>query len=215
MVKLKAKDVDKEAQALYGRLFARSILVAGLVFGVVNLVDLAPAPAAVDLFLVLVLLPLTFGGYALVEGSLVQLVRGLHDDGDHRASLLVALRSAVGRLRPLVAVSLVTGFGVLAGSLFLIVPGLVLLTWWSVAVPVVMLEGCSARQALARSRTLVRGNGRAVFNVMLSVGLLTGIVRLLFSVIGRGHGFLGLWLSGTLAAALTVPYAAHAVTVLY
>ena len=50
---------------------------------------------------------------------------------------------------------------------------------------------------------------------MFAVGIITGLVRLLFSTLGRGHGFLGLRVSGTLAAMLTVPYAAHAVTVLY
>ncbi len=176
-VKLEAKDVGKQTRALYKRLFVRSILVAGLVFGFVNVLDLVSAPKG---FGELLLLPLTFGGYALVEGSLVQLVRGLHEDGDHRSSLPVVFRSAVARLRPLVAASVITGFGVGVGTLLLIVPGLVLLTRWAVAVPVVMLEGLPARAALARSRALVRGNGRAVLNVLLSVGLLTGSVSLLF-----------------------------------
>jgi len=213
--KLRAKDVDKQAQSLYGRLFGRSVVVAGLVFGLVNLVGLTPAPRSLDLVLLLLSLPLTFGGYALVEGTLVQLVRGLHEDGDHRPSSTLALRGSLARLRPLVGVSTISGLGIMAGTLLLVVPGLVLLTRWAVAIPVVVLEGCSTREALARSRALVRGNGRAVLNVMLSVGLLTGIVNLLFSALGRGHGLLGMWLSSTLAATLTVPYAAHAVSVLY
>lgn len=214
-VKLNAKDVDRQVQVIYRRLFWRSVLVSGVVFAIVNLVASVLAPGLLGFALALLSLPVSFVGYALVEGALVQVVRDLHEDGDQRTSLRQTFQFAFDRLKPLVAVSLLVGFGVLLGLLLLIVPGLVLLTRWAVAVPVVVLEGCSARQALARSRQLVGGNGRAVFNVMFAVGIITGLVRLLFSTLGRGHGFLGLWVSGTLAATLTVPYAAHAVTVLY
>jgi len=215
-VRLKAKEVDKETQALYRRLFMRSVMVAGLVFALVNVVDSAlPGGVGLSVTLALLSLPVTFVGYALVEGMLVQVVRDLHEDGDHQTSFALTFRAAFARLGPLVAVSLITGFGVLVGMLCLLIPGLVLLTRWAVALPVVMIEGRSARDALVRSQQLVRGNSRAVFNVMITVGILTGIVRLLFAVLGRGHGFVGLWLSSTLAATLTVPYAAHAVTVLY
>ena len=40
-VRLKAKEVDKETQALYRRLFMRSVMVPGLVFALVNVVDSA------------------------------------------------------------------------------------------------------------------------------------------------------------------------------
>jgi hypothetical protein len=93
----------------------------------------------------------------------------LHEDGDHQTSFADTFRSAFARLGPLVAVSLITGFGVLVGMLCLLIPGLVLLTRWAVAVPVVMIEGRSAGDALARSQQLVRGNSRAVFNVMITV----------------------------------------------
>lgn len=158
---------------------------------------------------------LTLIGYAFVEGALVEVVRDLHDDGDSPWSYAEILDRTGASLKPLAAVSLLTGFGIALGCLLLVVPGFVLLTRWAVAVPVVMLERRSPRDAMRRSRELVRGNGRAVFNVMLSVGIMTGVVGLLFSILARGHGFLSIWLAGTVAAALTAPYAAHAVTVLY
>ena len=40
-VRLKAKEVDKDTQALYRRLFTRSVMAAGLVFALVNVVDSA------------------------------------------------------------------------------------------------------------------------------------------------------------------------------
>jgi hypothetical protein len=205
----------KQTEALYKRLFFRSIFIAGVVSVFVQCLDAAIGFEIRGLVVSLFSLALTLVGYAFVEGALVDVVGDLHEDGDSRGSFVEIFKRTGVRLRPLVAVSLLTGFGVALGSLLLVIPGFVLLTRWAVAVPVVMLEHTSAREALRRSRELVRGNGRAVFNVMFRVGLTNGVVGLIFSLVTRGHGFLGLWLSGTLAATLTAPYAAHAVTVLY
>jgi hypothetical protein len=214
-IKLQVKDVMKQTEALYKRLFFRSILIAGAVSVVVKLLDATIGFGVGGAPIALLSLALTLVGYAFVEGALIDVVGDLHEDGDSRSSFVQIFERTGARLRPLVAVSLLTGFGVALGSLFLLIPGLVLLTRWAVAVPVVMLEGASARDAMRRSRELVRGNGRAVFNVVFRVGLTNGLVGLIFSLVARGHGLLGFWLSSTVAATLTAPYAAHAVTVLY
>jgi hypothetical protein len=214
--KLRAKDVMKETEALYKRLFGRAIVIAGAVFAVVELADTSLGVGGVGgLALAVFSIALTVAGYALVEGALVQLVRDLHEDGDSRSSFKQIFERARARLKPLVSVSLLTASGIGLGSLLLLIPGVVLLTRWAVAVPVVMLEDKSAREAMRRSRELVRGNGRAVCNVMLSVAIMTGVVNILFAILARGHGFVGFWLAGIAAATLTAPYAAHAVTVLY
>jgi hypothetical protein len=54
----------------------------------------------------------------------------------------------------------------------------------------------------------------------LNVGLGTvlgaiGVRLALFSLLGRSHGTLAIWLSGTIASALATPYAAHAMSVVY
>jgi hypothetical protein len=55
---------------------------------------------------------LTLVGYAFVEGALVDVVGDLHEDGDSRSSFVQIFERTGARLRPLVAVSLLTGFGV-------------------------------------------------------------------------------------------------------
>ena len=110
-------------------------------------------------------------------------------------------------------VSLLAGLGVGAGLLLLVVPGLVLATRWAVAVPVGMLEDGTARNALRRSREIVRGNGWNVFQVLLAVGLLEGLAGVPFALAAAGAGPFGWWLALTLGSALTAPYAAHAPTV--
>ena len=44
--------------------------------------------------------------------------------------------------------------------------GLVLLTWWILIIPVIVLEGTRAGEAFSRSRELVRGHGWSVFGVI-------------------------------------------------
>src|SRR5262249_40700259 len=124
---------------------------------------------------------------------------------------------ATTRFGALVGVSLLAGLGIGLGIVLLVVPGLVLATRWALIVPVVMLEGASPRQALSRSRELLRGHGRAVFLVLLNVFLRVGFVGLLFALVTRAAGgsFLVAWLVGALGSALTTPYAAHAMTVVY
>jgi hypothetical protein len=83
-----------------------------------------------------------------------------------------------------------------------------------------MLEGLSPRAAMRRSSALVRGRWWSVFCVLLNVGLGTvlgaiGVRLALFSLLGRSHGTLAIWLSGTIASALATPYAAHAMSVVY
>ena len=71
------------------------------------------------------------------------------------------------------------------GFMLLIVPGLILLTIWSVAAPVIVLS--ARRWALRRSRELVRGNGWPVFGVILILLVLVGAARRRGRRIGR-HG---------------------------
>ena len=56
--------------------------------------------------------------------------------------------------------------GILIGFILVIVPGLILLTIWSVAAPVVVLERPPGLGALGRSRELVKGSGWPVFGVI-------------------------------------------------
>jgi hypothetical protein len=216
-VELSAAAVLKESWRLYKRLFLRSLLLGLVVFGVVRLVDAlsrtghGSASAAVGLLSIV----LSFAGVALLEGGLVEIVRGLHDDGDADESFSGVVQNAGGRFGKLVAVSLLTGLGIGVGVVLLVVPGFVLATRWAVAVPVAMLEEGSASDALRRSRELVRGNGWPVFWVLTASGAVTLVVWIPFLVATSGSGLFAWWVAMTVASALTLPYSAHAITVIY
>jgi hypothetical protein len=80
----------------------------------------------------------------------------------------VARRLAYLRL---IAVDIIFGFAVVIGLIALIIPGIVLFTWFALAGPVVELEGAGVRAALARSRQLVRGRFWTVLLVLLPITL--------------------------------------------
>jgi hypothetical protein len=214
-VELDANDVLRQAWRLYKRLFGRSILLGAVVLGSLHFLQAVAAFGRHGVLVSLLAVVFGVGGVSLLQGGLVEVVRGLHLDGSDDASLGDVLARAGGRLGRLIAVSLLTGLGVGFGLLLLVVPGLVLMTRWALAVPVVMLEPGSARGALSRSRELVRGNGWSVFKVLFAVGLLTLLVQIPFGIAAASSGPFGWWLAVTTASALTAPYAAHALTVVY
>ena len=126
------------------------------------------------------------------------------------------LRHAGTRLIALTVAGLLAVLGILVGLTLLIVPGLVLLTWWIVLAPVIMLERCGVAHGFGRSHELVRGSGWPVFGVVV----LTMLVLLAFSLAlglaltplgGPARGFLQAAVGHTLAA----PFAAVAWTLTY
>ena len=120
------------------------------------------------------------------------------------------------RLPAVIAAGILAALGIGIGILLLIVPGLYLLTIWSMLVPVIVIEGRSAGEAFTRSREVVRGNGWSVFGLILITFLLVGIsssvIRLILSPL---PGFLDTWLGSLVAHSLTVPFAAAALTTAY
>src|SRR5580704_17256356 len=133
-------------------------------------VDQAPVlmPAAAVLFVFTgilgSLLVVASPGLALVA-VLVELVADIQD-GRRDASPGQLMRAVTPVLGQLILVGVVAGIAVVIGFIPIIIPGLYLLTVWSLAAPAVVLERPGVFAALRRSRALVRGNGWQVFGVI-------------------------------------------------
>ena len=83
------------------------------------------------------------------------------------------LESALPRINVLSATGILASIAIGLGFLLLIVPGLILLTIWSVVIPAVMVENTGVFRGFGRSQELVRGNGLNVFTVIvLTVALI-------------------------------------------
>lgn len=129
------------------------------------------------------------GTYALLAAIVVQAVTSLlgeifysgavaialarGEEAEPPALLAVARHLSYGRL---ILVDLMVAAGTAIGLLALIVPGLVFLTWFSLAGPIIELEGTAVRGALKRSRQLVRGNFWAVFAVVLPISVVSEVL---------------------------------------
>jgi hypothetical protein len=196
---LSVSGVLRDAARLYQTMFLRTVVTTGLVFAVVCLVEtVGPWPVVV----------LSFVGTAVVQGALVEAV-----DQERRHRTGGVMQAAWKRAGALLGVSVLTGVGVGVGLFLLVVPGLILFTRWSLAVPAVMLEGRTPREAMRRSAELVKGHGWRVFAIFLIVS--AGAFGASYLVEQLLAGSLGLWPALTVAATLTTPFTAHALNVVY
>jgi hypothetical protein len=189
---------------------------------------LMPAAAAVFVFtgilstlltksspgLRLVALLISLVATTLFTGMVVELVSDIQD-GRRDSSPGALLRAVTPVIGQLIFVAFAAAIGVLIGFLLIVVPGLILLTVWSVAAPVVVLERPPGLQALRRSRELVRGSGWQVFGVLLVLDVLVVAVAGLLGAAADSAGTgVGLVVTVVLGV-LTAPFAALAAAVLY
>lgn len=156
-----------------------------------------------------------FVGSLLVQGALAKAIEDLMDGRTDMGfgETLAAARPYLGRIA---IASVLAGIGIVLGLVLLIVPGLVLLTWWSLIVPVIVFEDSGAVDSLGRSRELVRGWGLQVFGIFLlmillliAFGIVLGLVLLPFP------DNVGQFVSDVVGGAVTAPFIALVAIILY
>jgi hypothetical protein len=154
-------------------------------------------------------------GMAVVAGAVVRAavaaVAG-EDLGVRRS-----YRFGAGRVRPLLAVLLMTWLLTVLGLAALFVPGVIVGVLLSVSIPALVVEGGRARAALSRSLELVRGRWWHAFGTILLAWLLLGVaVGLVTGAVGRfGRGWLAETIAQALSITLVTPFAALVVVLLY
>ncbi|MGO9487782.1 MAG: hypothetical protein ACLQBB_01995 [Solirubrobacteraceae bacterium] len=150
----------------------------------------------------------------LFTGMVVQLVADVQD-GRRDATPGQLLRAVLPVLGSLILVALVAGVLILIGFVLIIVPGLILLTVWSVAAPVVVLERPPGLGALRRSRELVRGYGWQAFGVIFVLGVAVAVLAASIEIAAESAGTgVGIVVRVVLGV-LTAPLSALAAAVLY
>src|ERR671911_1847546 len=189
-------------------------------------------PLALIVYIVLGLITLVFGlllgwlgliigalasivGTFWLQGALVEAVQDVRD-GKQDLSIGQLFARVQPRLPALIVAGLLAGLGIALGLILLIVPGLFLLTIWSLIVPTIVLEGKSAGESFGRSRELVKGNGWSVFGV---IAITIGAVIAASIVVS----LLTFWLpddvdtfvSDLISNTLVVPFVAVAWTLMY
>ena len=137
-----------------------------------------------------------------------------------------SLRFALRRMPSLLWIMLLGGFLLLLAFLALVIPGIWLAVSWSMAIPVLLVEGIRGRKALARSFRLVRGRWWPVLAALALGAILAAIVQ---SVLGFAVGLfvfaggsdsvaLAVLLNAVttaLSAIITTPFLAAIYTIVY
>lgn len=203
---------------VFERVFAIYRLQASVLLPAALLVYLIPALVGLSRSVTAQALALAATVVAAVgyQGLVVQAVRDIQDG--MRDLSVGGLYRSVGRvLAPLLWTAILVGIGVFLGFLAFIIPGLVLLTQWAVAAPVVVCEERTAPQAIGRSRQLVQGHGWQVFGVLIVTFLLvviaqTALAAVATSISGSAISYA---VANLIGGTLTAPIFALASAVLY
>jgi hypothetical protein len=203
---------------VFERVFAIYRLQASVLLPAAVVVYLIPAALGLSRNLTLQALALAATVIAAVgyQGLVVQAVRDIQD-GKRDLTVAGLYRSVVKVLAPLLWTAIIVGVGVFLGFLAFIIPGVILLTQWAVAAPVVVCEVRSAPQALGRSRELVRGHGWQVFGVLIVTFLLVIVASTALQGLASGvsNSRVAYAIANLIAGTLTAPVFALASAVLY
>jgi hypothetical protein len=179
MMRIDEISVVRRTFALY-REHARIVLPPALLLALLN-VDFAHGRLVLTIVESLVVIGLSI----LYQGMVVQLILEV-DEGRRDRSLRrlwQGIRPVSGALLGAAALACI-GIGI--GFVLLVIPGVLLMTWWSVVGPAVVVERRGVLASFARSYRLVRGNDWSVFAVLASVGVLTVTIRLLALLVATG-----------------------------
>jgi hypothetical protein len=185
-------------------------------FGLFLLVAVVNGVLANSFILLPLVLAVSVIAGTLYQGMVVGLVRDVQD-GRRDSSVGELIEATWPVVLPLIGAGILAGLGIGVGFLLFVIPGLILLTIWSVIAPVIVAERSGVIDAFGRSRALVKGNGWQVFGVILVVFLITAIASGILSAIGAGisDSFAVQVLVNVIASTLTAPIAALAASVIY
>jgi hypothetical protein len=207
-------EVLGEAWALYKRHWRHLLPIAFVVYLLLSLLVLLLAWLLGWLGAIAAVLVSIVGTF-WIQGALVVAIDDVRD-GRPDLSISETLSRVTPRINTLTLAGLLAGIAIVIGLALLIVPGLVLLTWWLFIVPVIMLEGAGVMDSFGRSRELVRGNGWNVFGlIVLTILVLIGaqiiLALILIPLPDAVQGYVGNLASNTLltpfvAAAWTLGY---------
>jgi hypothetical protein len=154
-------------------------------------------------------------GVFWLQGALVEAVADIRDG---RADLTMGqtFGRAQQHIGTLAIAGILAGLAVAVGLVLLIVPGLYLLTIWSVLIPAIVLERRGVMEAFGRSRELVSGYGWSAFGVVgLCILILLGVsIVVQIATVWLGGAF-GEYVRSVISNTIGVPFLALALTNMY
>ncbi len=151
----------------------------------------------------------------LVQAALVKAVQDVRD-GQVDLNLGETVRAVLPFLGTVIIASILAGIGIAIGFVLIIVPGLILLTFWSLIVPSIVIGGEGVFGSFSKSWRTVRGYAWHVFGtyvlvflILIVFDIVLGLILLFLPVVARNA------ISSIISGTLVAPFLALVVTLIY
>ena len=205
--------VLSEAWDLYRRFASHFLLIAFVIYVITAiLVALLSLAGVVGAILGAIL---GFAATYVVQASLIKAVQDVRD-GRVDLDLSETVQAAFPYILPVIGASILAGIGITIGFILLIVPGLILLTFWCLIIPFIVLGGSGVFASFGNSWRTVRGYAWRVFGtyvlvflILIAFSVVLGLILSLLPVFVRS--FVNNVVTGTLIA----PFLALVATLIY
>ena len=199
---------------MYRRFFAHFILISFAVYLAVSVVTalLSWGAGTIGAFVGVIF---SLFGMFLLQAALVKAVQDVRD-GRVDLDLQGTISAALPYVGKVAVAAILASIAIGIGFVLIIVPGLVLLTFWSLIVPWIVIGGVGALDSFGHSWRTVRGYAWNVFGTFVLVFLILIAAEIVLSVallaLPTGwRSFISNVVSGTLVA----PFTATVVTLIY
>ena len=205
--------VLREAWAMYRRFAAHFLLIAFVLYLISAIIGALLSLAGVGGGLAAFVIDLFF--LFLLQAALIKAVQDVRD-GRVDLNFSETLRAALPYVAPVAGAGILAAIGIAIGFVIIIVPGLILLTFWSLIVPSIVIGGTPAMSSFGQSWRTVRGHAWRVFGTFVLVWLIDIVFKIVLSAIffalpGAGRSFISSIVAGTLFA----PFLAIVVSLIY
>ncbi len=152
---------------------------------------------------------------AIYTGFVVKLVQDVRD-GKRDQTVGELISAATPAIGALIVFGILSGIAIGIGFVLLIIPGLILMTIWSVGAPAIVAEGRGPLEAFGRSYELVRGQTWTVFGVLVVVFLIMIAAFIVAGLIGAAiGGVAGAVIVAIIVMALFMPISALVASTLF
>jgi hypothetical protein len=202
-----------EAWGLYRRFAGHFLLISFVIYlitavlvALLSLIGIAGA---------LIGAVISFAATYVVQASLIKAVQDVRD-GRVDLDLSQTVRAAGPYILPVIGASILAGIGVTIGFILLIVPGFILLTYWCLIVPFIVLGGSGVFGSFGNSWRTVRGYAWRVFGtyvlvflILIAFAIVLGFILILLPLWLRS--FVNNLVTGTLIS----PFLALVATLIY
>ena len=202
-----------ETWALYRRYAAHFLLIAFVIYLVAAVLVALLSLAGFFGYFLGEIIELT--AVFLLQAALVKAVQDVRD-GRVDLSLSQTVQAALPYLLPVAAAGILAAIGITIGLFLIIVPGLILLTFWCLIVPFIVIGETGPIDAFRKSWQTVRGHAWNVFGTLVLVFLIYIAFSIVLALILLFlPTFLRNFLSSVVVGTLVAPFLALVITLIY